>query len=358
MRHDKHGHIIPVQSKSKKDAHLLLAHTIFGDPNSNHCELYIRTIQTKDGAAAWALKIKNKISKLNTKFRKYHDMMGTTGDSKGITAEDQIDMSKTNSFTDAWNKICQEAPWYWDYKALIGACPNLIGEGIDHGADSFDVSILMPPTSKDTAPSPIDLSDHDSKSDDSTVTTKTAKGRKRAGLDAIDVKPTKLSKLAKATHPKAVKLTLAPKSPAFGGARNKADASWFSEIAQAEEETRRKYLEIKMICKKNALEYCLAKVKAATEKDKNCCEFEFQKWQYKMEMDMCCMGGGQGGSSSANQFVALDSGSMHGFGGIDGFDVGGLGGANFGSPSNMDAEAWMDPMTDEFERPLLPDNSL
>ena len=81
--------------------------------------------------------------------------MGETG--AGITSADQIDMSKSNAFTNKWSMhsiyirypfethafmivaISATFPWLFEMKDLIAERPNLVPVGIGNNTSSIDI---------------------------------------------------------------------------------------------------------------------------------------------------------------------------------------------------------------------------
>ncbi|KAJ3571022.1 hypothetical protein NP233_g4021 [Leucocoprinus birnbaumii] len=66
--------------------------------------------------------------------------MGETG--HGIHLADDVNTVMNGAVTNVWSEICEDMPWFWDVKALIGCCPNMVPTGLGNNTMGYDVSIL------------------------------------------------------------------------------------------------------------------------------------------------------------------------------------------------------------------------
>ncbi|KAJ4473465.1 hypothetical protein C8J55DRAFT_562990 [Lentinula edodes] len=66
--------------------------------------------------------------------------MGQTGE--GLTSEDQIDMSLSNSFTTVWSKVKKNFPYYFIVREIVGERPNITPVGLRNAKTPIDTSFL------------------------------------------------------------------------------------------------------------------------------------------------------------------------------------------------------------------------
>ncbi|KAG1852579.1 hypothetical protein C8R48DRAFT_562293, partial [Suillus tomentosus] len=176
--------------------------------------------------------------------------MGETG--AGITREDEINMDVKNSFTTKWAIIKEACPWFFDMRELIAERPNQVPVGLGHSQMDYDMSVLTVGSSEPNSGFMSDepdvsegfdeldrdewpLSDLDSAADKVPSKRKALTSGERQGKSSV---------IGFKTGPqpgmsKPATTTKAPKNPTK---RRKKDE--FAEIAQAEEVTRQKELEV------------------------------------------------------------------------------------------------------------------
>ncbi|KAJ3862654.1 hypothetical protein EV359DRAFT_65448 [Lentinula novae-zelandiae] len=76
-------------------------------------------------------------------YKKWKEIMGQTGE--GLTLEDQIDMSLSNSFTTAWSgpgKAKKNFPYYFIVREIVGEHPNITPVGLGNAKTPIDTSFL------------------------------------------------------------------------------------------------------------------------------------------------------------------------------------------------------------------------
>ncbi|KAJ7060789.1 hypothetical protein C8F01DRAFT_1290682 [Mycena amicta] len=308
-RFNEHGKPIPPNTKSKKEAIMLSA-----------------TIQTDQGKAQWLTKVKNKLDKMQTKFRELAGEMGETG--AGITSKEAIDMTKEQQADGCVDfqthrgtgNVREQAPWFFEYKELIGARPNVIAEGHGNADTAIDFGILRTTTtSDDDAASAATVSDDDEEGSDDgkkglraededeedaelpanvTVASAKAAGTNKVKLEAdatkckctdsqsaaTDEKSKKQKKKAvtetssRSTGPKPTKSVPAPAAPIDGG-QGKANSDRFTEIARAEEETTRKRLDLKRSQNDQDHELRLEKIQISAK-------YKLESEKHRREMNM------------------------------------------------------------------------
>ncbi|KAH9946452.1 hypothetical protein B0H21DRAFT_693708 [Amylocystis lapponica] len=237
--------------------------------------------------------------------------MGETG--MGITSASEIDMSIQNKFTNKWAEIVQAFPYLWEMKALIGQRSNANPTGIGNGQSEIDVELLQ--RIKDNSPGP-DLGDdgpvspmedriswsptpslsHDSPlakpiAEDgedmldlaaSPLCAPETRKRKAASVednDSIVPKPpTKKTAARSSTSTPAVKGQLSKKT------KKLKMADQFSEVAVAEEATRRKAIDAQIAQTALATLKVKARLAARQEKTKAKSVEKGEKAKQKVEL--------------------------------------------------------------------------
>ncbi|KAI0045773.1 hypothetical protein FA95DRAFT_1680249 [Auriscalpium vulgare] len=124
---------------TKAHWHDVLAKNLFED-HLVYGAAYERA-SSKDEKAAWATKIKNRLTALTKTTNKYTEEMGRTG--AGLT-EAEIDMSLDNEFVNKWRRIKEDFPWYFNMRDLIADRPNQVPVGLGHSGTDVDASVLQP----------------------------------------------------------------------------------------------------------------------------------------------------------------------------------------------------------------------
>ncbi|KAF7307936.1 hypothetical protein MKEN_01154500 [Mycena kentingensis (nom. inval.)] len=397
VRVNEQGKVIKPNGKKKKDGIMLVVEDVFGADDSEYKELYLATIGTTQGKDAWYLKLKNRLDRLATKFRESAKTMTETG--AGITREEEIDMSLKNKTTDAWAIVREQFPWFFEYKELVGARPNVVAEGHGNAETPIDFDILRPSklaeddtgAERSGAASPSGNEDNsddewarrnlqpaaDSDEDDlpPTPTLESAKAdaakakqpkaeakadakRKRTDSEG-NASANKASKSAKVTGPKTSASAPAAQS-SIGGARGKAAGDRFTEIAKSEEETNRKRIDAKRRQSEQDHEYRMERVRVQTEaklkNDLHRREIQLKRHlaekQANMEMNLRLaemrmrmqvqMGGASASNAASGRGTGLDFGSSMGFGGAaglnfaDGSGLGDGGNTSFGEMDTFD----------------------
>ncbi|KIM82048.1 hypothetical protein PILCRDRAFT_8279 [Piloderma croceum F 1598] len=129
--------------KPKTDFHWQLCQILF----TNHetyglalCKAEECTIVKKRAAwkRTWGIKIKNRLKKMGTITNGHKKTMGETG--AGITRADEIDMTKENHFTNKWAVIQETCPWFFEMRELIGERPNIVPSSLGNGNSGMDMS--------------------------------------------------------------------------------------------------------------------------------------------------------------------------------------------------------------------------
>ncbi|KAI0684469.1 hypothetical protein BC835DRAFT_1310552 [Cytidiella melzeri] len=92
--------------------------------------------------SAWATKVKNRLSLLESTNAMHMESMGETG--AGINREDKIDMTIYNKFMNKWEQIKQEFLWLWNMKELVKEQPNRVRKGLGNGDTKIDLNVIMP----------------------------------------------------------------------------------------------------------------------------------------------------------------------------------------------------------------------
>ncbi|KAI0687191.1 hypothetical protein BC835DRAFT_1522848 [Cytidiella melzeri] len=127
--------------KTKSEHHWQLAILVFGD-HPDYEKLITSAKADPKQRSAWATKVKNRLSSLESTYAMHMESMGETG--AGINREDEIDMTMDNKFVNKWEKIKQEFPWLWDMKELVKERPNRVRKGLGNGDTEIDLNVIMP----------------------------------------------------------------------------------------------------------------------------------------------------------------------------------------------------------------------
>ncbi|KAJ7892478.1 hypothetical protein B0H14DRAFT_3684921 [Mycena olivaceomarginata] len=61
-----------------------------------------------------------------------------------IKEASDVDMSRPNGFTNKWEKIQETCPWFLDMRDLIAQRPNVIPTGLGHSGTDVDTDIILP----------------------------------------------------------------------------------------------------------------------------------------------------------------------------------------------------------------------
>ncbi|KAE9387910.1 hypothetical protein BT96DRAFT_947992 [Gymnopus androsaceus JB14] len=127
-------------SRPKNEYYFMLAQAVFGDENSKYKDIFANKAKDASGKDIWATRIKNKLEELVRKYKKHKKDMGETG--AGLTSEDQINMTLTNSLTTVWSKVKKAFPQYFTMHEIVGECPNITPVGLGNNNSEIDTSIL------------------------------------------------------------------------------------------------------------------------------------------------------------------------------------------------------------------------
>ncbi|KAF8158711.1 hypothetical protein BJ912DRAFT_866509, partial [Pholiota molesta] len=275
------------KGKPKSDHHWAIASSLFRD-HPKYKETFSRAT-TPAQKATWATKIKNRLSALVKSCRGYTEEMGETG--AGITREDEIDMSLTNSFTTKWGIIQQTFPWYWVLKSLISERPNISPVGLGNNSSGFDVDML----SQEQTPQPVDT-DEDSASE----------SIENADADQHsdnDVKP-ELDKPKQGRKCTAAKPATSTTVPVPKKVKNTHEK--FTEIALKEEETTQKLLDIKKEKQAHDNAVAIASIQAKAGVKMRRAELQMQllarREEQKFQLELARIQNASSGSSSSSPF--------------------------------------------------------
>ncbi|EJF58642.1 hypothetical protein DICSQDRAFT_172838 [Dichomitus squalens LYAD-421 SS1] len=209
--------------------------------------------------------------------------MGETG--KGISEEDEIDMSQSTVLVNKWAIIKAKFPYLWNMKALIMERPNIIRTGIGNSTDPVNIDAILTPggdsdggdhtngvsTGLGTIPdghNPHPLTDKapskrrlslldetlslDTEEEDSHELDKAIAAQKASRTTGSEVSSTSSKNNAPMPTPqKKTPARSGTSTPANKGSSGKGNkklkyGEQFNEIAMAEEETRQKQLDVQL----------------------------------------------------------------------------------------------------------------
>ncbi|KAA1480072.1 hypothetical protein DENSPDRAFT_887343 [Dentipellis sp. KUC8613] len=123
----------------KSVAHRELANLMFVDDRDFGVDYAKAT--TPKLKTAWGLKVKNCLADMEKTCRAFVKEMGETG--AGIACEEDINMNVNNSFTNRWQEIKAECPWFFEMRDLIAERPNQIRSGLGNSASDCDITVLL-----------------------------------------------------------------------------------------------------------------------------------------------------------------------------------------------------------------------
>ncbi|GLB34546.1 hypothetical protein LshimejAT787_0201110 [Lyophyllum shimeji] len=204
---------------------------------------------------SWAEKIKNRLKRMGEITRGYMEEMGETG--AGVARECDIDMTADNKFTNRWIEIKKVCPWFFEMRDLIGERPNLIRTGIGNSGTDIDMGALANSEGEVEVIGEVTEREENPLTDDDDLPHPSTLGELSNPPLPTPIRPA----LAKPEAPESVlstkhkiEETPAGKTPARAGTSKPADPAKppkkkskmeeFSAIAQAEEVSRQRELEL------------------------------------------------------------------------------------------------------------------
>ncbi|KAJ3859797.1 hypothetical protein EV359DRAFT_86004 [Lentinula novae-zelandiae] len=81
----------------KSEYYFMLSTAVFGNETSKYYAAFDLESKEAAGRDLWTKQVKNNVEAVVKNYKKWKEIMGQTGE--GLTSEDQIDMSLSNSFT-------------------------------------------------------------------------------------------------------------------------------------------------------------------------------------------------------------------------------------------------------------------